>query len=89
MILSPKNMETRVPAIKNGAKGISLFSPFFCKSISINPIIAPKKKDKNNPARMLGKPNKSPKRMASFTSPKPIQAPLDIKNISRKKPEAR
>ena len=81
-------MATKVPTIKNGPKGISLFNPFFLKTISITPIIAPKKNAKNRATKTLGKPNKSPIKTASFTSPKPIHLPFEIRKIERKKPDA-
>lgn len=81
-------MLRNVPIIKKGAKGIWLFNPFFSRIINPNPIIAPKRKAKNIPHKMLGKPKRSPKSRANLTSPKPIQRPLEIKNIDRKNPEA-
>ena len=88
MIFSPKKSATSVPMIKKGANGNSLFNPYFLKYIKIIPSIAPKKKDKNKPTKIFGKPNKSPNKIANLTSPKPIHAPLDIKKINKKNPDA-
>ena len=74
--------------MRNGPKGISLFKPFFLKSIKPDPTKAPRKKAKNSPARIFGKPSKNPNRIASLTSPKPIHRPPEIKKIKRKNPDA-
>ena len=88
MILEPKIIATNVPNIKNGANGTSLFKPFLPNSINPNPIIAPHKKAKNNPASMPGYPKAKPNKSASFTSPKPIQLPPEIRNINKKNSDA-
>ena len=79
----------KVPAIKNGAKGTSLFNPFFFNTNKTNPIMAPKRNDRNNATKILGNPTKKPSNMASFTSPNPIQDPLEIKKIVKKNPAAK
>ena len=88
MIFSPKKSATSVPMIKKGANGNSLFNPYFLKYIKIIPSIAPKKKDKNKPAKILGKPNNNPNKIANLTSPKPIHRPFDTKKMARKNPKA-
>ena len=52
------------------------------------PRIAPVKKAKYKARIILGKPNISPNKNESFTSPKPIPLPLVIKNNIRKKVKA-
>ena len=88
MIFSPQKSATNVPMIKNGANGTWLFKPFLPNKINPNPIIAPKKKDKNSPAKITGNPKSKPKRTANFTSPKPIHRPLEIRYITPKKVKA-
>ena len=87
-MLFPKNSAKNVPKTKNGPKGISLFKFFLCKTISITPIIAPKKNAKNSAVKTFGRPSKNPIKTANFTSPKPIHFPFEIKKIARKKPDA-
>lgn len=84
IISSPNNIARKVPTIKNGAKGTSLFRPFFPNIINSNPIIAPNKNAKNNPAKMLGNPKINPNKIANFTSPNPIHLPEEIRNINKK-----
>ena len=84
MIASEKNIATNVPIIKNGANGTSLLKPFFFKKIRTTPIIAPKKKDKNRPTKILGKPKSKPNNIANLTSPNPIHRPPDIMKIKKK-----
>lgn len=85
----PHKRAKKVPKIKKGAKGSSLFKPFLCKNISATPIIAPNAKAKNKPAKMLGKPKINPNSIASFTSPKPIHRPRENINIAKKKAVAK
>ena len=73
-------MAIKVPVIRNGANGISLFNPFFLKIIAPIPTMAPSINDKNMPINILGKPKRIPKRIANLQSPKPIHAPFDIRN---------
>ncbi len=77
-------MAIKVPVIKNGAKGTSLFKPFLPENIIINPIIAPIKNAKNSPTNIIGKPKISPNNIANLTSPNPIQAPLETRYIIKK-----
>src|SRR3989344_5829271 len=90
IIWLPQNIVTNIPKIKNGANGIWLFNPTtlppkdILEKIEIKPIIAPKKKLKNKPIKILGKPNKRPNKTTNLQSPKPIHSPFDIKNIIQK-----
>ena len=83
----PQSSAMKVPVIRNGPKGISLFKLLPFKNINVNPIIAPKKNAKNRATRIFGQPSKRPIKIASFTSPKPIALPFDIKNIAKKNPD--
>ena len=84
----PQNSAKKVPMIKKGAKGISLFNPFFWNIIEMIPTTAPVANAKNNQAKILGNPKINPNKIASFTSPNPIQRPPDTKKIAKKNPEA-
>ena len=84
-MLSPKNKAAKVPVIRKGPNGISDRKPFFCNAIRPTPIIAPTKKARKKAGAIFGQPRNRPMKNASFTSPKPIQRPLDTKKIARKK----
>ena len=86
-ILSPQKIEINAPATKNGPKGTSDLNPFFFIDMSIKPIIAPKKKPRNNPVIMFGHPKTRPKNKASLTSPKPIACPFEKNHIKKKNSE--
>lgn len=88
MKVSPIKKASKVPIAKKGAKGTSDFKVFFFKIIKKIPVKAPKKNEKNKPAKIFGQLKKRPKKKASLTSPKPIHLPLEIKKIKRKKEAA-
>ena len=88
MISCSKNKVKKVPATKNGPKGISDFKPFFPEKIKITPITAPIKNAKNKAVIILGNPKNKPIKKASFTSPIPIHLPCETKTIKRKNNEA-
>ena len=83
-MLSPQNKAKKVPAIKNGPKGISDFKFFFFEIINPTPIIAPIKKAENKAKTILGQPKSKPIKNPSFTSPNPNPAPLVTRKIARK-----
>lgn len=89
IMFSPQNKAAKVPKIKNGANGTSLFKPFLPKIIKAKLIIAPRIKAKNNPTKIPGNPKINPSRIANFTSPKPIHLPLDKRKSAKKKTDAR
>lgn len=70
--------------IRKGPNGISLLKLLSLKIINTTPIIAPKKKAKNKATDMFGQPKNKPIKKDSFTSPNPIQRPLDTRKIKRK-----
>ena len=77
-----------MPVTRNGPKGISDFRVFLPEAIKTNPIIAPIKKAKNKAIKICGYPKTKPIKKASFTSPTPIQRPLEIRTIKKKKTAA-
>ena len=81
----PKKKAVKVPVIKKGPKGTSDFKVFLPDNINPIPIIAPRKKAKNKPTKILGNPKINPIKKASFMSPPPIHLPLEINTIKKKK----
>lgn len=80
----PQKKAKNTPAIRKGPKGTSLLIVFFFIAIKASPMTAPDQKAKNIATIILGQPKNNPIKRASFTSPKPSQAPFEIKNIIRK-----
>ena len=80
----PKNKERKVPVTKKGPKGTSDFQVFLPKTINPNPIIAPIKKAKKRPTKILGKPKNKPIKTASLKSPNPIHFPPENKIMAKK-----
>lgn len=77
--------ERKTPKTKNGAKGISLFIPYFFEKSKRNiPTIAPDQKAKTPAESNIPYPKSHPKLRESFASPKPIQVPLEISQIKAK-----
>ena len=74
----------KVPATKNGPKGISDFIFFLPLIIKQIPRIAPIKKAKNKATTIPGKPSNNPIKNPSLISPIPIPLPLVTKTNKRK-----
>jgi hypothetical protein len=89
IIPTPQKKAINVPTTRNGPKGTSDFKVFLPDTINPNPIIAPIKKEKNRAIKILGKPRNKPIKKANLTSPKPSHLPREIKNITKKKADAK
>src|SRR3989344_4006866 len=73
------------PKTKKGAKGISLFIPYFLvKAISTRPITAPDQNANTTPESAWENPRSQPRPSASLASPSPIQVPRDRNQIAAK-----
>jgi hypothetical protein len=66
-----KGIAMRVPAHKNGAKGMGLGTPSASRQNGEKAARSPRTEEVNRAARIPGKPHTRPMTAANFTSPKP------------------
>ncbi len=81
--LNPKRKVIRIPRIRNGAKGISVLNPtFFLLNIIIaRPTIAPIQNARITANTPPDNPSIQPIPIINFTSPNPINLPLENSQI--------